>query len=485
MDQKLSDILFKPELKSLAGGKRLSTLLFLTLIYTLALFSLGSGLSIYNFLEKKMRDPFVEMVSTVIPNTDCTLRTIKSSIVSNDNLKAEYGIVDIRLMTQKYCLIDGGNKSQSLKAGAFNDAEHLLWSMLVKDTTLFLTPKSECDPFHPFNQSGVILSESAAASLELDFTAQLEGELRVTGFGQDKAQRPIELPVLGVVRQLPLGLDILLNEQTLGFLVSGAKEATFDKMRFVPNDQLNQIPGGTKLPQSSVVPGGRLYPWESMYPGMELIKKLSIATQKLSLKENEDYALKHLTPEYLLFRFEAESLDKVRALNDHLRQNKEAYGCPATKDRALKIDLTDIESKEILRLFLNFARILSTALILLSVVLIVNYTGAILRLHISKNKRNLGTLTAFGYRNREITWMYLRITATILSAAFVISYVLVWPVGFFVFNFEWFDSLSVVEFRQLPLWISIPLFMLLPLVIVSLRIRQQLKATPGDLVYDR
>ena len=60
-----------------------------------------------------------------------------------------------------------------------------------------------------------------------------------------------------------------------------------------------------------------------------------------------------------------------------------------------------------------------------------------------------------------------------------------WPVGFFVFNFEWFDSLSEVQFRQLPLWISIPLFMLLPLVIVSLRIRQQLKATPGDLVYDR
>ena len=32
---------------------------------------------------------------------------------------------------------------------------------------------------------------------------------------------------------------------------------------------------------------------------------------------------------------------------------------------------------------------------------------------------------------------------------------------------------------------SIPLFVLLPLVVVSIRIRRQLKATPGDLVYDR
>ena len=485
MDQKLSDILFKPELKSLAGGKRLSTLLFLTLIYTLALFSLGSGLSIYNFLEEKMRDPFVEMVSTVVPANDCTLRTVRSSIVKNDDLKAEYGITDIQLMNKEYCLLQGEKNSDSFKSGAFDDDEHLLWLMLVKDTSLFLTSRSDCDPFHPFNRSGIILSERAAATLEVDYTVLSNRELTVTGFGQKKKKNPVALPVLGVVKQLPLGLDVLMHEQTLGFLDSrDASTATFDKMRLVPNDRVQQIPANTKMPESCAVPGGRLYPWNSNFPGMSHVKKWGISTQRLRLGDT-DYALQNLVPEYVLFQFEAESLGKVRALNEHLQQNRKRYGCDAEKERALKIDLTDIESKEILRLFLNFARILSTALILLSVVLIVNYTGAILRLHISKNKRNLGTLTAFGYRNREITWMYLRITATILSAAFVISYVLVWPVGFFVFNFEWFDSLSEVQFRQLPLWISIPLFMLLPLVIVSLRIRQQLKATPGDLVYDR
>ena len=97
---------------------------------------------------------------------------------------------------------------------------------------------------------------------------------------------------------------------------------------------------------------------------------------------------------------------------------------------------------------------------------------------------------AFGYQNGTITKLYLLITATILGLSFAISYLVVWPIGYFGFGaflgaFGLSETLADVHFAHIPLYYSIPLFVLLPLVVVSIRIRRQLKATPGDLVYDR
>ena len=80
----------------------------------------------------------------------------------------------------------------------------------------------------------------------------------------------------------------------------------------------------------------------------------------------------------------------------------------------------------------------------------------------------MGTLTAFGYPNKTIISLYLRITATILGGSFLISYLLVWPLGFFGFKaflgvFGLSDALSDVSFAHIPIYYSVPLFVLLPL----------------------
>ena len=156
----------------------------------------------------------------------------------------------------------------------------------------------------------------------------------------------------------------------------------------------------------------------------------------------------------------------------------------------MEIDLTDVENKENLGIFSKFARLLSFAVVVLALILIINYTGAILRMHISQNKRNLGTLMAFGYENQTITRLYLVITSVLLGAAFVISYLLVWPIGYlglelFLLASGLDNVASEVAFSHIPIYYSVLLFVLVPLAIVSYRIRKQLTATPGDLVYDR
>ena len=224
---------------------------------------------------------------------------------------------------------------------------------------------------------------------------------------------------------------------------------------------------------------------------MRQVKSIGTSVDLLTFKK-EDRS-EDLKFETVLFKMK--DLTVVRSFANEIENNKAAYGCDKSVDdsnptSSLEIDLSDVEAKENLSIFNGFAQLLSLALIVISLILIINYTGAILRLHINKNKKNLGTLTAFGYKNSTITSLYLKITATILSLSFFLSYMVVWPLGHLGFNAflsitDLDKSLADVSFAHWPLYYSIPLFVLLPLAIVSVRIRKQLKATPGDLVYDR
>ena len=70
-NKQLDLLLFQPELRSLAGGKSFGNLAFLILIYSLALFFMGSSQQVMTFLEEKMNDPFVEGITAVAPAREC------------------------------------------------------------------------------------------------------------------------------------------------------------------------------------------------------------------------------------------------------------------------------------------------------------------------------------------------------------------------------------------------------------------------------
>ena len=69
----LHSLLFRAELKSLGGGKRWNTLVFLVVIDFLALFSLGAGQQILEFLEAKMDNDYVQLLVATVPSTSCLM----------------------------------------------------------------------------------------------------------------------------------------------------------------------------------------------------------------------------------------------------------------------------------------------------------------------------------------------------------------------------------------------------------------------------
>lgn len=492
MKNDINKVLFKPELKSLAGGKSWSTLGFLVFIYSVALFSLGAGDQIQQYLKKQMEDPFVEGVSVLVPKTDCSSKTLKEVLLDNDTFKSKYAIQNARLFHRAYAIVQGKDGRKTLAVGSYDGSSHPLWEMLQSKPELFLTPYSQCQPFSPLTRCGVILSEKALKGLGYDASKLDELPATVDWFNDSSIDIPAKLPILAIVESLPHDIDVAIQDETWGYLSSGVDgDYTEAKTWFVSEKDINGI-NGVKSLVSADLPTGTLFSGVNLGEGMAQVKNIGVQMNVLSVNDSS-YArlLQSKYAEHI--HFSLGDLAKVRALAEDLLSDKPYYGC-ADQDnnssKTLEINLTDIESKENLHVFNSFANLLSYALVLISLILIVNYTGAVLRLHINKNKRNLGTLTAFGYPNKTIISLYLRITATILGGSFLISYLLVWPLGFFGFKaflgvFGLSDALSDVSFAHIPIYYSLPLFVLLPLAVVAWRIQGQLKATPGDLVYDR
>jgi len=479
----LHSLLFKAELKSLGGGKRWNTLVFLVVIDFLALFSLGAGQQILEFLEAKMDNDYVQLLAADVPGCP----DIKSRLIDNNDFKTRFNLNDLQLLAKSHFYFRStvDTVTYSLLAGAFQDDEHPLWSMMLSDTSNFLTSAASSSPFDSnAKATGVILTEKAARNLGVWPLSGDEFPLVDWAFVEDDTETR-SLPVIAILKYLPLDLEVAMTESTMGQLKSGkARDERQKTYYYLSEEELEA--SDVILPQKVRFFSGYLQSASSV-TGAEK-RFLDSAAKKIRFLPSKDVGW-DIKKEYLLFRLNA--LEMARPLTIELRENKELYGCSdISGNGALEIDLTDVENKENLGIFSKFARLLSFAVVVLALILIINYTGAILRMHISQNKRNLGTLMAFGYENQTITRLYLVITSVLLGAAFVISYLLVWPIGYlglelFLLASGLDNVASEVAFSHIPIYYSVLLFVLVPLAIVSYRIRKQLTATPGDLVYDR
>jgi hypothetical protein len=129
-------------------------------------------------------------------------------------------------------------------------------------------------------------------------------------------------------------------------------------------------------------------------------------------------------------------------------------------------------------------------LALASLILIVNYCISILRMHIEKNRANLGTLKAFGFSNKGILKLYASVTSALLGSAFIMAYLFTYVLGNSLLRFilDVMDLTSKTEglaFSNIPLYYSLPLFVIAPVVLILFKVKGILQLTPGALVFQR
>jgi ABC-type antimicrobial peptide transport system permease subunit len=111
--------------------------------------------------------------------------------------------------------------------------------------------------------------------------------------------------------------------------------------------------------------------------------------------------------------------------------------------------------------------------------------------HIEKNKKNLGTLKAFGLSNYSITIVYSIISLVVISSIFIIGFIIAQLIGNYASNYVLLLSqisiangmaifLLNIDFKLLFWFIIFPLLSTTAFLIIKLR-----NKTPGDLIYER
>ena len=181
-----------------------------------------------------------------------------------------------------------------------------------------------------------------------------------------------------------------------------------------------------------------------------------------------------ITDDYISVHFS--SLDKIGAFQQFA---KEKF--------SIDIDMSQINAKENFNAVSIMANVLSWTMIVFAIVCIILFIVNLLQSYFQKVKRNLGTFKAFGISNGELIMVYVLIMMTIIVAAIFVSLFASW----FVQGFMWILGLEKDGgFGYLDLWsgktiASIFIIVLASAYTVYVVMRNLLKDTPGDLIYDR
>ena len=488
----------KPELKYIAG-KRYSNLFVLSIILILSMVSIGLGEGAIIYLDKKMNNPFVSFVNVKIPMGNPYTIDQMEQIHNKSNpavifydfygFKEPYAVYDYYAnFTNKEKDI---TKNAKVRKGSENDAVY----DFIKETD-----KLTLDNNFDFDGWGCVVSLDYLKNKNklnydvhnipfLNYCREING---VRAF--------FSIPIQGVVKSFPDDIHVLVGEKLFNAFYDydfWASLTDLDPNRtsylqyYVDND--------TNLEEYLIENNFKEIEYDDIIHNSGKVYKrdrLSVEDRNKILGNINENAISVLdfnlvnSPRDIdidkeLFVFEFyNKLDAIADFNSFLKENT------LYDSETLKIDMRIIESKKNFDLFHKLANLLSFALIFFSIFSIVLYITNLIVSHISKNKKNLGTLKAFGLSNNNIILIYSAISFALISISFVISFLvsaLIGPVIVpLVANYFKIGDASSLSYISSPIYILAAFFIVLPSIAIYLKLWWELrKSTPGDLIYGR
>lgn len=170
------------------------------------------------------------------------------------------------------------------------------------------------------------------------------------------------------------------------------------------------------------------------------------------------------------------SLDSIRAFERYLKDKWN-----------LQIEMTQINSKENFNAVSTLASVLTIALLLFSIISIVIFIVNMMQNYFQKVKRNLGTFKAFGISTKELMMVYVAIIVGIVLTALAIALAATWAAELLL---PLFGVVKEGGAPHLILWNSNTLWAVAIIIVstiasVLMVMHRLLRQTPGNLIYDR
>lgn len=500
-------------------GKNYSNLWLLTAVLTATFLAIAFSNASLDYLSYKMDDPFINWVDIKNEYGEGDFIGLESALDSEEN-REKFHYHDYQADYSFTYMFFGKEKLnvQYLKCRFFQDINTpLVEAILSRDNVVRDWRVKDLSSVSP-NTVGVIITEEMMKKLGYDkapsFIDYMSYSPGADEYGlelMDNEFARVPVPVLAVVKRLPGNVDLIsstyfyqqtCNDETYTFNL--CNEDYFGKLcYFIPSELpseefaegLKKI-GAEHTEAEFAIDEYSFYSPE-IIPFREghfvIVECYDDYLSHLDWKEVNDKVIQEFGNDgvYRVYQYSFidypltqkafisvhfKDLDMIRDFESYVRDTFK-----------VKIEMSQINAKENFNAVSAMGNILSWGIIIFAIVCIILFIVNLLQSYFQKVKRNLGTFKAFGISNRDLISVYVLIMAAIILAAIVMSLSMTW---FIQGSMHILGVLKDGVFDYLSLWsvktvCSIFIIIFAAVYTVYAVMHKLLKATPGDLIYDR
>lgn len=490
------------------AGKSSKNILYLFSILFLTYFVIGFSSGCLEYLSGKMNDPFINWLVIKWPDSGPQMNVVINDL--NSEKAKKYSFEQVQTGFIPLPNFRGENFKEEMFEGRTIDPSSPVMKRLLSEEFLQKGKKQISQ-----DELGLLVTRETLRKLgyaEDDFPAFIFWS-RLCATGKHEA---IPIPVAGIVRELPNTADFSVSPIFWDYYWNNPVFDVTDTIKndylstmifFLPGDSISvQFPSVVKHvlsakginfgkieiehEQESHETGNRYtIPLHSKFSfseylliANEILKKSKINGSNLVFNYKRFFHQKVNTfkPQFLSVYFT--SLDSIKSF--------QAYMLDRHK---LKIDLTQIDAKENFNFVSKSTYVISYFLIAFSIVCIALFVRNLIAGHLEKIRKNIGTFKAFGLSNRKLLWVYSSIMLGFVVGASLAGFFMAWILGqlglvrlllgLLQVNlekghayFNLFTSASLIAFFMASGFTYL---------FTYLGLRQFLKNTPGDLIYER
>ncbi|MDR0507079.1 MAG: ABC transporter permease [Dysgonamonadaceae bacterium] len=502
--KKYSDIFIKQEFK-LIIGKGWRNFWILAVVFAVTIFALEFSRSGMKFLSYKMSDPFINWIDVKEqPNFEAFMEetnqmkdTFNISTIEANNYILEY------VFTKDY-----GMKRVEGRSVLYDS--NLLNRILDGENTVVVR-RQKIDE----NDYGWIVTKDLMLRLGYDDKSHYPLYINYTFPGSAENLEKyglknfgdyfeIPIPVIAVVEQLPDLLDFIapvyFMEQNAGgnkpfivpnhenyfhdlYLVAENPDAGFENRLKTCLDNTGLEYDDDYFEKTQIdnllrpATQFRIIIRDSVY------QALNKAVAEICEKEKDvyrtyDWAFDkgfQLQPNYLSFMFE--DLAKVKA-----------FSLMAKEKHGIRIDMAQIEAKENFNTFNILSSMLCLFIAIIAIAFVTIFLYFLIDAHFRRISKNLGTIMAFGLANKQIISTYLSVFMLMIIKG-LIAVIAVLGLSEIVFNMlKWWQyEGGMPHFSLCDVWVIVTVLVipLISAIATVIFLRNKLKATPGDLIFER
>ncbi|MFZ4522096.1 MAG: hypothetical protein ACOYNC_10335 [Bacteroidales bacterium] len=497
-------VLLNNEYKALKG-KCYSTVLYLLFIFFITFLAFGFAQSTLDYQQKLSSDPYSNWINlNYHAGTGDSLRSLVEKIETREfrerfHIRGAYfynkGMVSIASVSR-------GNRVYQYEARTIDPHCGIVEDLMKTGVCANYFPDSVTDIFD-YEPNGVIISRKLVEEIGLD--------KRTLSFIQIKTPEGdlVPVPVLAVVNQLPDLSDIVYTNL---FYCKSMNSGFYDRDNgyyrlFIENmdtagvlQVLKEISSALEIGdpstiQTTVLKTGNIavLNWKMEIGAQGKAMPVSLRNERVSnLKSLQN----HHFGQY--FELSEDSVcDNTSFFHDYLAIEFSDLGKISEfagyikKNLALQLNLEVLTTRENYLFTGNIAIGAILLLMMLSIVSVSIYISSIIRNHLFKIRKNLGSFLAFGAGNNTLILLYIMVAVYILLSAMIPAFLFAFAAGELIEKF-FLGKLLVLDpeqdyFSLLTAWFALFIFVLLTVAVVRtcISVRKILKHTPGDLVYER